>query len=272
SRFGGPPASLAQRPPAVPGANRRHARRPLARPRTPAARGGGGVGTRAGVRLRPLGPLPRPIRRPGGRGNRSDPDAAGRIQPRRHATRRAGQAAAAASGGEPGARRRRALAGPVVFADQRTGGRGGGAGGLVVLLALAHRELLQAAQRGRAADRGVAAGVGRGIGSAVGGGEHGLRGGLAGGASGGGAGGRVAASAGASERAADEAWGGIHAAGAVGRPVGVAGDDGGAEPLRPRRNPGPGGRRPAQAAPTQQRLDYLCRYQWVSPLAMNRRP
>src|SRR5262249_27248730 len=58
-RLGRPPAPMAAAPPTLRGADRRHAHRPLARPRVPPARRGRPVGTGRGVRGGTAGLLPR---------------------------------------------------------------------------------------------------------------------------------------------------------------------------------------------------------------------
>src|SRR5262249_12371291 len=81
----------------------------------------------------------------------------------------------------------------------------------------------------------MAAGDGRRRGQAVAGGEHGLRGGLASGAEPGARGVGSAAIASSAERTADEVEGGVHRAGAAGRPVGPSVRGPGRGTLRPQR-------------------------------------
>src|SRR5262249_55891617 len=225
------PAALAQTSPVGPGAHRWHAYSSLAWPRLPAAGGGCHLGKGAGLRCAAAGALPRAPGDANGGGSRRRLDPTGPPESEGPAPGDPRQAAAGPAGDQPGARRRGHLAGAVVSADQCASHDRGRPHRLVVLLAVADRTLLQAAQERRSAAGGVAAGVACGGGPALGGGGRGLRGGVAGGGVGGGGGGRVAGVVGAAERPPDETGRGLHVAGPAGRAVAVAGDDRGTEAL-----------------------------------------
>src|SRR5262249_25655619 len=126
----------------------------------------------------------------------------------------------------PGVRPVRQDPGGLVSADEPAGGGGHGHGGVVVLLALADRVAVQAAQKPRAAG-GVLAAGGRGSNrQASAGVGDGVRAGVAVAATGG-AGGRDAArAAGAAEGSSDEMGSGAHGTSLAGGCVGAGGDGG----------------------------------------------